>query len=199
MMKALTVIFIGPQGSGKGTQIEKLDKVITEKDPVRRVVDIQTGRRFRSLAARSETFAEKKVARTLDTGMLQPDFLTHVLWGEAMLDQLDPKSHLLIDGFPRTVTQAHVLDDALAFFERNEVHVIDLDTPEDVVRSRMQSRARTDDTSESIEERLRWYREDTLPVLDYYRVRPNTYVHDLDGTDTVEGVHQQILAALNIL
>lgn len=198
-MKALTVIFIGPQGSGKGTQIEKLDKVITEKDPVRRVVDIQTGRRFRSLAARSETFAEKKVARTLDTGMLQPDFLTHVLWGEAMLDQLDPKSHLLIDGFPRTVTQAHVLDDALAFFERNEVHVIDLDTPEDVVRSRMQSRARTDDTSESIEERLRWYREDTLPVLDYYRVRPNTYVHDLDGTDTVEGVHQQILAALNIL
>ena len=198
-MKALTVIFIGPQGSGKGTQIEKLDKVITEKDPVRRVVDIQTGRRFRSLAARSETFAEKKVARTLDTGMLQPDFLTHVLWGEAMLDQLDPKSHLLIDGFPRTVTQAHVLDDALAFFERNEVHVIDLDTPEDVVRSRMQSRARTDDTNESIEERLRWYRQDTLPVLDYYRVRPNTYVHDLDGTDTVEGVHQQILTALNIL
>ena len=198
-MKALTVIFIGPQGSGKGTQIEKLDKVITEKDPVRRVVDIQTGRRFRSLAARSETFAEKKVARTLDTGMLQPDFLTHVLWGEAMLDQLDPKSHLLIDGFPRTVTQAHVLDDALAFFERNEVHVIDLDTPEDVVRSRMQSRARTDDTNESIEERLRWYRQDTLPVLDYYRIRPNTHVHDLDGTDTVEGVHQQILAALNIL
>jgi adenylate kinase len=197
-MNALTVIFIGPQGSGKGTQIEKLDTVMVEKDPVRRVVDIQTGRRFRSLAARSETFAEKKVADTLDTGMLQPDFLTHILWGEAMLDQLDPKSHLFIDGFPRTVTQAHVLDDALDFFERSEVHVINLNTPEEVVRARMESRARADDTHESIEERLRWYREDTVPVLNYYRARPSTIVHDLDGTDTIEGVHQQILKALNL-
>jgi adenylate kinase len=197
-MRALTVIFIGPQGSGKGTQIEKLDKAMVEKDPVRRVVDIQTGRRFRALAAKSETFAEKKVARTLDTGMLQPDFLTHVLWGEAMLDQLDPKSHLLIDGFPRTVTQAHVLDDALAFFERSNVHIINLDTPEEVVRARMHSRARADDTHGSIEERLRWYREDTLPVLGYYRTRPSTHVHDIDGTDTVEGVHLQILNALKL-
>ena len=197
-MRALTVIFIGPQGSGKGTQIDKLDKTMVEKDPVRRVVDIQTGRRFRSLAARSETYAEKKVAATLDSGALQPDFLTHILWGEAMLDQLDSKSHLLIDGFPRTVIQAHVLEEALVFFERNNVHVINLDTPEEVVRSRMQSRARADDTQKSIEERLRWYREDTLPVLDYYRVRPDTNVHDIDGTDTVEGVHGQILKALNL-
>ncbi len=197
-MRALTVIFIGPQGSGKGTQIDKLDKTMVEKDPVRRVVDIQTGRRFRSLAARSETYAEKKVAATLDSGALQPDFLTHILWGEAMLDQLDSKSHLLIDGFPRTVIQAHVLEEALAFFERNDVHVINLDTPEEVVRERMQSRARADDTQASIEERLRWYREDTLPVLDYYRVRPDTTVHDIDGTDTVEGVHAQILEALNL-
>lgn len=197
-MRALTVIFVGPQGSGKGTQIDKLDKVLLEKDPVRRVVDIQTGRRFRALAARHETYAEKKVARTLDTGMLQPDFLTYILWGEAMLDQLDAKSHLLVDGFPRTVKQADVLDDALDFFERNELHIINLDTPEEVVRARMQGRARADDTEGSIEERLRWYKEDTLPVLDYYRVRPETKVHDLDGTDTVEGVHAQILKALNL-
>ncbi|MEK7462583.1 MAG: nucleoside monophosphate kinase [Patescibacteria group bacterium] len=197
-MKALTVIFIGPQGSGKGTQIERLDLVMVEKDPVRRVVDIQTGRRFRALAAKSETFAEKKVARTLDTGMLQPDFLTHILWGEAMLDQLDTKSHLFIDGFPRTVTQAQVLDDAFTFFERNDIHVINLETPEEVVRTRMEVRARADDTAESIEERLRWYREDTLPVLDYYRARPDIIVHDINGMDTIDGVHQQILAALKL-
>lgn len=196
MKNALTVIFIGPQGSGKGTQIEKLDTVLVEHDPVRRVVDIQTGRRFRALAAKSETYAEKKVADTLDSGMLQPDFLTHILWGQAMLDQLDPKSHLLIDGIPRTVTQAHVLENALEFFERHNVHIINLDTPEVVVRERMASRARTDDTAESIEERLRWYREDTLPVLAYYRLRPETHVHDIDGTGTVEEVHEAILKAL---
>ena len=115
-----------------------------------------------------------------------------------MLDQLDAKSHLLIDGFPRTVPQAEVLDDALAFFERDMLHVINLDTPEEVVRKRMYERARADDTDESIEERLRWYREETLPVLDYYRVRPDTEVHDLEGTDTIEGVHAQILTALKL-
>jgi adenylate kinase len=198
-MQPYTVIFIGPQGSGKGTQIDQLYKVMVEKDPVRRVVDIQTGRRFRALAAKHETFAERKVGRTLDTGVLQPDFLTHILWGQAMLDQLDPNSHLLIDGFPRTVVQAKVLDDALNFFEREVVNVINLDTPEEIVRKRMYERARADDTDESIEERLRWYREETLPVLEYYRVRSNTVVHDLIGTDTIEGVHAQVLRALALI
>jgi adenylate kinase len=198
-MKATTIIFIGPQGSGKGTQIELLDQVITEKDPLRRIVDIQTGRRFRAMIAKKETYAERRVAKTLDTGELQPDFLTHLLWGQAMLEQLDPKSHLLIDGFPRTVIQASVLEEALDFFERNIVHIINLDTPEDVVRDRMKSRARDDDTDEAIEIRLRSYKEDTLPVLDYYRVRPDTKVHDIDGTLDIEGVHNEILKALELV
>jgi adenylate kinase len=197
-MKPITVIFVGPQGSGKGTQIEKLYKVIAERDPARRVVDIQTGRRFRALAAKRETYAERKIALTLDSGALQPDFLTHILWGEAMLGQLDPKSHLLVDGFPRTVTQAHVLEDGFKFFDRVEVNVINLDTPEDVVRARMQERARADDTPESIEKRLQWYREDTMPVLEFYRTRPDTHVHNIDGTASVDDVHTQILVALNI-
>lgn len=197
-MQPITVIFIGPQGSGKGTQIEKLRKVMIERDPARRVVDIQTGRRFRALAAKHETFAERKISETLDTGALQPDFLTHILWGQAMIDQLDPQSHLLIDGFPRTVHQAVALDDALSFFERHEVHVMNLDTPEEIVRKRMYERARADDTPESIETRLSWYREDTIPVLKHYRVRPHTVVHDLVGTDSIDGVHEQVLKTLGI-
>lgn len=196
-MDTRTVIFIGPQGSGKGTQIEKLKTILEDRDR-RRVVDIQTGRRFRSLAAKQETFAEDKIAETLDTGILQPDFLVSVLWGQAMVDQLDPKSHLLVDGFPRTVGQIPDLEDAFNFFDRGQVDIINLETPETVVRERMSSRARKDDTTESIEERLRWYREETVPVLDYYRSRPNTKVHDLDGTDTIDGVHAQIVKALAI-
>ena len=195
-MQPRTIIFIGPQGSGKGTQIEQLEAVFAERDPARRVVNIQTGRRFRALAARQETFAERKVAQTLDTGKLQPDFLTHILWGQAMLDQLDPKSHLLVDGVPRTRVQAQVLDDALNFFERSQLDIINLATPEAVVRQRMEARARADDTPESIETRLRWYREDTLPVLDHYRARPNATVHDIDGTLDIDGVHRAICNAL---
>jgi adenylate kinase len=197
-MSPKTIIFIGPQGSGKGTQIERLYSVIAEKDPTRRIVDIQTGRRFRALAAKRETYADKKIAATLDSGELQPDFITHLLWGQAMLDQLDDKSHLLIDGFPRTVPQAEVLEDAFDFFKRDHVHVINLDTPEEVVRKRMQERAREDDTADSIETRLRWYRDDTLPVLDYYRVRPETTVHDINGMVSIDQVHEAIVAALEL-
>jgi adenylate kinase len=194
-MDIKTVIFIGPQGSGKGTQIEKL-KVVLEARDRRRVVDIQTGRRFRALAATQETFAEDKIAATLNSGILQPDFITTVLWGRAMLDQLDDKSHLLIDGFPRTVGQIPDLDDAFHFFDRHSIDVINLSTSEEVVRARMESRARLDDTSDSIEERLRWYREETLPVIEYYRTRPNTRVHDIDGTLSIDEVHTAIVAAL---
>ncbi|MFN3693142.1 MAG: adenylate kinase family protein [Candidatus Paceibacteria bacterium] len=196
-MDIKTVIFIGPQGSGKGTQIEKLKAVLEARDR-RRVVDIQTGRRFRALAATQETFAEDKIATTLNSGILQPDFITTVLWGRAMLDQLDDKSHLLIDGFPRTVGQIPDLDDAFKFFERSNIDVVNLATPEEVVRARMESRARLDDTSDSIEERLRWYREETLPVIEYYRSRPNTRVHDIDGTLSIDEVHAAIIAGLKL-
>jgi adenylate kinase len=196
-MLPLTVIFIGPQGSGKGTQIEKIKTLLESRDR-RRVVDIQTGRRFRALAAKQETFAEDKIAASLGQGVLQPDFITAVLWGQAMIDQLDEKSHLLIDGFPRTLAQIPDLEDALRFFERGTVDVINLLTPEAVVRDRMHSRARADDTDESIEERLRWYREETVPVIEFYRTRNNTRVHDLDGTQSIDGVSEQIIAALAI-
>jgi adenylate kinase len=197
-MQLFTVIFIGPQGSGKGTQIERLKTVLEADDERRRVVDIQTGRRFRSLAAKQETFAEDKVAETLNAGSLQPDFLSAVLWGQAMVDQLDPKSHLLIDGFPRTVAQIPDLEDAFHFFERGTIQVMNLITPEEVVRERINSRARADDTEQSIEERLRWYREDTMPVIEYYKKRDDTIVHDIDGTKDIEGVHAQILEALKL-
>lgn len=197
-MNPKTVIFIGPQGSGKGTQIARLKDVLEARDPGRRVVDIQTGRRFRALAAKQETFAEEKVAATLDTGALQPDFLVAVLWGQAMVDQLDEKSHLLIDGFPRNLAQVPDLEDALKFFERTALDVIYLDTPEEVVRERMTSRAREDDTNESIEERLRWYREDTLPLIAYYRGRPETVVHNIDGTASIDAVHEEIMTTLEL-
>lgn len=191
-----TVIFIGPQGSGKGTQIERLDQVLKAKDPTGRVVDIQTGRRFRAMAASGEGYTEQHIQKTLNTGILQPLFLSTVLWGDAMRTHVDDACHLLIDGFPRVIDEARVLESALAFYRRDQVDIINLDTPEAVVRERMAARARPDDTGESIEERLKWYRKETLPVVEYYRQRPDTTVHDLDGTLSIEEVHRQILAAL---
>lgn len=197
-MSPKTVIFIGPQGSGKGTQIERLDQVLRAADPTRRVVDIQTGRRFRAMAASGEGYTERRVQETLNTGVLQPLFLSTVLWGDAMRTHVDTDCHLLIDGFPRVVNEARVLESALAFFQRFPLEIIHLETPEEIVRDRMVSRARADDTSESIEERLRWYREETLPVVEYYRSRPDTKVHDINGTQSIDEVHETIKVALEL-
>lgn len=197
-MQPYTVIFIGPQGSGKGTQIEKLDAVLNEKDPTRQVVDIQTGRRFRAMAAKSEGYTEEHISETLNSGVLQPLFLSVHLWGDAMRTHVDDTCHLLIDGLPRTVAEATVLESALVFYKRSPLTIINLDTPEEMVRARMAGRARLDDTPEAIEARLVWYRNETLPVIAYYRNRPDTVVFDINGNDSIEGVHNQILRALNI-
>lgn len=198
-MEPFTIIFIGPQGSGKGTQIDKLDTVLTAKDPLRPTIDFQTGRRFRAMAMKNEGYTEEHVAETLDSGVLQPLFLSVVLWGDAMREHMNPERHVLIDGFPRTVSEAVVLESALLFYKRKNITIINLNASEEVVKRRMQGRARKDDTVESIEARLKWYREETLPVLDYYREREHTSVLDIDGTDTIEGVHNQILVALKLV
>lgn len=195
---SLTIIFFGPQGSGKGTQIALLEEHLRAVDPRRQVINIQTGRRFRGLAARGEGYTETTLTETLDTGALQPLFLSVTLWGDVMRTHLTPDDHLLIDGFPRTVHEAAVLESALAFYKRGDVMVIHLVTPDDVVRTRMQLRARADDTPESIEARLRWYHEDTKKLLDYYRDRVNTQILDIDGTGTIEEIQKNICTALQI-
>jgi len=197
-MQPHSIIFFGPQGSGKGTQIEKLKEVLRERDDSREIVDIQTGRRFRALAAKGEGYTETHVADTLDSGVLQPLFLSVVLWGDAMRERMNPECHVLVDGFPRIVAEAHILESALKFYEREHLSIINLDTPEDVVQKRMEGRARHDDTPASIEARLKWYREETLPVIEYYRTRPQTTVHDIDGTASIDVVHESIVKALEL-
>jgi len=198
MEQPFTIIFIGPQGSGKGTQIQKLDELLTAKNPERDTIDFQTGRRFRALAMKGEGYTEEHISETLDSGVLQPLFLSVVLWGDAMREHMNPTDHVLIDGFPRTVPEAVVLESAFTFYQRKQVTLINLDTPEEVVRGRMVARSRKDDTMESIEARLKWYREETLPVIEYYNKRPNTEVINIDGTQTINEVHEAILSSLKL-
>jgi len=193
-----TVIFIGPQGSGKGTQIERLDAHLRGIDPARKVVEVQSGRRFRSFARIEEGYTAEHIASTIDTGMLQPLFLSVALWGQDFVAQVDDKCHLLIDGFPRNVPEAVVLDTAFELYKRKPVSIVFLNTPEEIVRERMVARARADDTPASIEARLTWYREKTLPVVEFYKVRPDTKLITIDGTHPIDEVAASVIKGLNL-
>ena len=198
MIQPQTVIFIGPQGSGKGTQIERLDAHLRAQDPGREVIEIQSGRRFR-LFARTETgYTAEHIAATIDTGMLQPLFLSVALWGQEFVAKVDDKCHLLIDGFPRSVPEAVVLDTAFQLYKRAPISIVFLDTPEEIVRERMIARARADDTPESIEARLTWYREKTLPVVEFYKVRPDTRLITIDGTKSIDEVAALVQSGLGL-
>lgn len=198
MSQPRTVIFIGPQGSGKGTQIARLAQLLREKDPTRRVVDVQTGRRFRALAAKEENHTERSVAATIDTGAFQPLFLSVVLWGDAFLHHVDTECHLLMDGFPRTVEEAIVLETALEFYKRSPLTVIFLDVQEDRVRERMKLRARKDDTDEAIELRLSDYREKTLPVVAYYEARVDTQSIRIDASRDIDAIANDVAKFLGL-
>lgn len=190
-----TIIFMGPQGSGKGTQVALLQKKLLAKDES--VIDVQTGRLFRDLAA-GETYAGKRVGDLITVGQYVPDVFTNAMWIADMKDRLTPDAHLLIDGFPRTLQQAEVVDEMMTFFERSGVHVVNLDTPEDMVVERMMERGRNDDTPEFIKERLAQYNSLTVPVLDHYRHQAEFVVHDINGAATVEQVHAAICDAIGV-
>lgn len=195
-MTPKTILLMGPQGSGKGTQADLLIRDLAANTGLP-VVDVQTGRLFRDLAA-GDSYAGERVGEIINAGNLVPDTFTNAMWIADLRDRLTADVHLTFDGVPRTLGQAAVVDDMLAFFDRADVHVINLDVPEEVVVARMLDRGRADDTPEFIKVRLDLYKKDTMPVLQHYRDAAAVTVHDIDGAGTPDEVHAAICSALGV-
>lgn len=196
-MEAKTIIFIGPQGSGKGTQVANLIDYLKSKDDEPKVVEVQTGRGFRELVE-GEGYTASRIKDIIDHGGLVPDFLTESIVTAQLIYEVESDSTIIMDGFPRNLEQAQFVDDLLSFYLRDKLSVIYLDTPDEVVKERMLSRGRKDDTEESIKERLRLYEEMTKPLIDHYKSRPDTDFIKIDGAKTVEEVQADIRAGLKI-
>lgn len=194
-MHPVTVIFIGPQGSGKGTQVKLLKAYLETHDPEHNIVEVQTGAGFRALSA-VESYTADRVRSILAQGALAPNFITEAMVVNQMMQDLTSHSHLIMDGFPRTLTQAAFIDELLAFYLRERVIIIHLKTPDEVVMNRLHTRGREDDTEEVIHERLRHYHEMTEPLIEFYTARPNTDFIVVDGSLSIEEVHAEILKQL---
>lgn len=127
----MNIILLGPPGAGKGTQAQKL---IKELD----AVQIATGDIFRS-NIKNGTDLGKKAKSYIDEGKLVPDELTIDLVWDA-LDKVEDGKTVLLDGFPRNITQAEALDEGMK--ERNSKidYVINIRVPDDVLIERISGR-----------------------------------------------------------
>ncbi len=192
-MSPRTIIFLGPQGTGKGTQVGAVcDHLGGLGQPVTKV---ETGKPFRELVTRGG-YAAARVRAHIDAGELVPSVITNALVVRELLDTVSPETHVVLDGYPRDLAQAQILEEALCFFERPTLTVIHLDTPDDIVTARMRERGRSDDTAPVIRERLRLYHELTEPVVTYYKERPNTQFITINGALSIESVTREIISKL---
>ncbi|CAH0120715.1 MULTISPECIES: adenylate kinase [unclassified Paenibacillus] len=127
----MNILFMGPPGAGKGTQAVRIADEFE-------VPHISTGDAFR-LAMKQGTALGLKAKQFVDQGLLVPDDVTIGIVRER-LQQSDCEKGFLLDGFPRTISQAEALDDILASMNRKLDHVIDLKVDRDQLLARLTGR-----------------------------------------------------------
>lgn len=183
----LDLAILGPPGAGKGTQAKRVAED-------REIPHIATGDMLRAAIGESSEVGVR-VKGIVDRGDLVPDELMIELIRERLRDP-DTLTGFLLDGFPRTLRQAEELDDLLDEVGRPLRLVLEFQAPEDVVVERLLGREdhRSDDELEVIRHRLRVYREQTEPLVTYYRARGNLVgIHADRPVDEVFAEVQQVL------
>ena len=175
------LIFLGPPGAGKGTQAKVLSGNC-------KVPHISTGDILRT-AVRAKTELGQKAEGYMSAGELVPDQLVLDLIRER-LKQEDVVNGWLLDGFPRNVEQAEFLNQLLDEIEQTCDFVINLEVPDEELVSRMLARGRADDKEDVIKNRLEVYREETEPLIAFYRGQER--LRSVDGSRAMAEVSSEL-------
>lgn len=185
----MRLILLGPPGAGKGTQA----KILVEAYGI---PQLSTGDILRS-AIQERTPLGLAAKEVMDRGDLVSNDIVNGIVSER-LDAVDCQPGFILDGFPRTIGQAEALDKMLADKGIALDAVIEMTADADTLVSRVINRAkesnRPDDNPEVIRKRLDVYKNDTAPLVDYYRARG--LVNTIDGMAPVEEVTAAIKAAI---
>lgn len=188
----MKIILLGPPGSGKGTQAQRIKETYG-------IPHVATGDMLREMRE-LDTPVARELRAVLDRGDLVDDELMIDLIRER-LSRGDTLGGFVLDGFPRTMPQAEALDELLGELGRDLDVVFDFQVPNrEVVVERLLARAasegRSDDTPGAIQRRLELYDRETAPLVDYYRTHRANVV-GVHADRTVDEVFHEIEAALD--
>ena len=181
------IVLMGAPGAGKGTQAKLLGQKLS-------LPQVATGDLFRA-NLKNKTELGRLAKTYMDKGELVPDEVT-VAMVKDRISQPDCEKGAILDGFPRTVAQANALNNLLSEFDSTIALVPHIYVDTDILVARLLKRAeiegRTDDNEETIRTRMRVYRQETAPLLEYYDQR-NLLV-EVDGDRSIEAVQADLLA-----
>ncbi|MCA9839378.1 MAG: adenylate kinase [Trueperaceae bacterium] len=182
---------MGPPGAGKGTQASKLARA-------RKLTKLSTGDMLRDHVARG-TELGKEAKAIMDAGELVSDDIIVGMVRSAIEGRDTEGVRVLLDGFPRTPGQADALEELLQAFDASLSAAVLLEVNEDELVSRLLQRAqeqgRSDDNEDTIRTRMRVYKEQTQPLIDYYQGRGK--LRKVDGLGSVEDVFARITEVLS--
>jgi adenylate kinase len=178
-------VFIGPPGSGKGTQASLLRERL-------QLVTIGTGDILRD-AVHHGTAVGLKAKPFMENGQLVPDVIVNELVAERLRQPGAPRDFIL-DGYPRNVAQARALDSLLSELGLPLQAVVVFKIDDALVIRRLLARQRTDDQEETVRKRLAAYHETTEELVAYYRTR--NLVHWIDAAAPIEHVYVRVASLL---
>lgn len=187
----MRIVIMGAPGSGKGTQAAL---IVKELD----LDHISTGDLLRGAVA-AGTELGKKAKEVMDRGELVSDEIVLGLLEERLLQE-NTKNGFILDGYPRNIAQAEALNGLLERIGQPVEEALQIDVDEEQVVTRIAKRAalegRSDDTEETVRNRLKIYGEQTAPVVDYYAHKG--ILSRVLGEGSIEEVFQRIQGVLQI-
>ena len=191
-------IFIGRSGCGKGTQAKLFMEKFKEGSPSESFYYLESGKRFRDYIEEN-TYSSELSKKIMEDGRLQPEFLAVWVWSNLLVENLKKGENLVLDGTPRKLREAHVLETAFDFYGFKDIYVIHVDITREETKRRLALRRRFDDKDpKDVERRLDWFDAEVAPIIDFYANSPlYKYIH-VSGHQEIEETHKEIMEKLNI-